>query len=176
MSAMLPRQPMRRSVVLASCIAAALLAIGIAGWAGYREQMTAWAPGGSAARLADAEARTALRRPARQDAAASAGELTPPDRAASDASLAWPLWEFQLKQPVPPRDPPLTPLPWRLIGATQVGGAWQIVVVRQGKAAPEFFKKGDSLPGGYRIDSITEEDVTLAKGGRPVILSYIGSR
>ena len=155
--------------------ALAVVGIGAAGVIGHRQQVQAWtATSASAATAASAPVSRADRR---KTAVGTQGvEFAALAKPAASGALAWPLWEFQLKQPVPPRDPPLTPLPWRLIGATQSGGAWQIVVVRQGKGAPEFFKKGDSLPGGYRIDSITEEDVTLVKAGRPVILSYISSR
>lgn len=148
--------------------------IAAAGYVGHRQQLQAWSNGATAAAAASAAASQVPRR--QRAASAAEVEIAAIAKPAASGALAWPLWEFQLKQPVPPRDPPLTPVPWRLIGATQSGGAWQIVVLRQGKGVPEYFKKGDSLPGGYRIDSITAEDVTLLKGGRPVILSYISSR
>lgn len=90
--------------------------------------------------------------------------------------LPWPFWEYKLKQALPPRSPPLNPPPWRLIGATESGGAWSLVVLRQGRTAPEFFKVGDSLPGGSRVVAISQDEVTLDSGGRSVVLSFIGTR
>ena len=97
--------------------------------------------------------------------------------ALGDPSLTptWPFWEFKLKEPVPPREPPLTPLNWRLIGAAQSGMVWQVVILRQGRPAPEFFRVGETLPGGYFIEAISEEDVTLVHRRRRMIVAYIGS-
>ncbi len=91
-------------------------------------------------------------------------------------SLQWPMWEFRLRQPIPPRDPSLTPPTWRLIGSAFTGGKWSVIVLRQGSTTPEYFTVGQELPGGYRIESINDEDVTLAQGKRLMVLSYIGSR
>jgi hypothetical protein len=88
----------------------------------------------------------------------------------------WPLWEFQLRDPIAPRESALTPPPWRLIGASGVDGKWQLIVLRQGKNEPEYFRVGDKLPGNYRIEAISEEDVTLKHGRRQLVLSYIASR
>ncbi len=90
--------------------------------------------------------------------------------------MRWPLWEFQVRQPIPARDPPLTPLTWRLIGATSSAEGWRLIIVRQGKTVPEFYSTGDVLPGGYVVGTITEEDVTLIQGKRAMLLSYIGTR
>lgn len=90
--------------------------------------------------------------------------------------VPWPLWEFQLREPIPPREQALTPLPWRLIGASGLNGKWQLIVLRQGKNEPEYFRVGDKLPGNYRIEAISEEDVTLKHGRRALVLSYIASR
>ena len=94
----------------------------------------------------------------------------------SPSGVPWPLWEFQLREPIPPREQALTPLPWRLIGASGVDGKWQLIVLRQGKNEPEYFRVGDKLPGNYRIEAISEEDVTLKHGRRSLVLSYIASR
>ena len=94
--------------------------------------------------------------------------------ASATAKLAWPMWEFQLRQPVPPLDPPLTPPKWRLIGASNDGKRWSLIVLRQGQPAPEYYAVGQSLPGGYRIEAITQEDVTLVQRRRRMVLSYIG--
>ena len=94
--------------------------------------------------------------------------------AASIPALRWPMWEFQIRQPIPAREPPLTPPTWRLLGATGSGGTWKLIILRQGKPVPEFYSTGDSLPGGYVIGRITEEDVTLIQGKRAILLSYIG--
>jgi hypothetical protein len=91
-------------------------------------------------------------------------------------ALRWPLWEFQLRQPIPPREPPLTPPPWRLVGSATTGPVKQLIILRQGKTAPEFYVKGDSLPGGYVVGEITDEDVTLIHGKRALLLSFIGIR
>ena len=93
---------------------------------------------------------------------------------ATKSQAAWPLWEFRLRQPIPPREPSLTPPGWRLIGAAQSGGQWRLIVQTQGKPEPQFLKVGDLLPGGHRIVAITEEDVTLQRGAQQLVLSYIG--
>jgi hypothetical protein len=100
-----------------------------------------------------------------------AGALAKTD---SNLPARWPLWEFQLKQPVLPRNPPLTPPNWRLVGSSNDGKQWQLVILRQGKAEPEFYKVGQELPGKYKIEAITGEDVTLVQRGRRMVLSYIG--
>jgi hypothetical protein len=120
----------------------------------------------------------------RHTADAAKGQLFAPEpgrpvpgalaRTSVDAPLKWPLWEFQLKQPVPPQNPPLTPPNWRLVGASNDGTTWQLVILRQGKAEPEFYKVGQELPGKYKIEAITAEDVTLMQRGRRMVLSYIG--
>jgi len=104
-----------------------------------------------------------------------------PDRAAPASpepgdGVPWPLWEFQLAQPLPERDPPLTPLPWRLIGAGRSEGKWHLIVLREGKAEPEYFSVGDRMPGNYQITAISDEDVTLRLGSRTLVLSYIGTQ
>ncbi|MDI4632516.1 hypothetical protein J7U46_05620 [Pelomonas sp. V22] len=99
-----------------------------------------------------------------------------PAGAEAAAKATWPLWEFRLREPIAPRDPPLTPPSWRLIGASATGGAWRLIVLREGKSEPEFFRVGDKLPGDYRIEAISEEDVTLKRGRRELVLSYIASR
>lgn len=90
--------------------------------------------------------------------------------------LAWPLWEFRLQEPLPAREEPLTPVPWRLLGAALFDGRWHAIVQRQGSAQPEYFKQGDKLPGGYVIKEITQEDLTLRAGRREILLTYIGTR
>ncbi len=99
--------------------------------------------------------------------------LPPSSRAEDD--LRWPLWEFALQSGIPARSEALTPPPWRFIGAVMVEGSWRLIVLRQGAAEPEFYKKGDRLPGGYTIRDIGEEDVTLLAGRRATVFSYIGS-
>lgn len=94
--------------------------------------------------------------------------------APSTATPGWPLWEFRLRQPIPVREPSLTPPRWRLIGAAQSGGQWRLIVQTEGKTEPQFLQVGDPLPGGHRIVAITEEDVTLQRGREQLVLSYIG--
>lgn len=92
------------------------------------------------------------------------------------SGLSWPIWEFRLRQPIPPRDPSLTPPTWRLMGASMSGGNWAVILLRQGSAEPEYFSVGQELPGGFRIASINDEDVLLIKGKQSMVLSYLGSR
>jgi hypothetical protein len=91
------------------------------------------------------------------------------------SSLRWPLWEHALNGGIQARMEALTPPPWRFIGAVMMDGAWRLIVLRQGAAEPEFYKKGDRLPGGYTIRDIGQEEVTLVAGRRETVFSYIGS-
>ena len=134
-------------------------------------------PAQTAPRLQAAGAGLAeLLRPARtkKNDLEPAGSISP--ARATQQAPAWPLWEFRLREPIPPRDPPLTPPPWRLIGASGTAGKWQLIVLREGKSDPEYFRVGQQLPGNYRIEAITEEDVTLRHGRREMVLSYFASR
>ena len=129
------------------------------------------------ARTASASVSTAT--PARPVPAAptmtAAAAATPaPTRTESATQPQWPIWEFRLRQPIPPREPSLTPPGWRLVGAVQNGGQWRLIIQTQGKPEPQFLKVGDTLPGGARIVAINEEDVTLQRGARQLVLSYIG--
>ncbi len=115
---------------------------------------------------------TSTRAATRAEAATAAAKAA----SAADIGVPWPLWEFQLAQPIPESDPPRTPLPWRMIGASRAGGQWKLIVLRQGKPEPEYFGIGDKLPGGYRIEAISDEDVTLRQGRKQLILAYIGTQ
>lgn len=90
--------------------------------------------------------------------------------------LTWPIWEFRLQDPLPAREQPLTPVAWRVLGAALFDGRWHAIVQRNGAQAPEYYKAGDKLPGGYVIQAITQEDMTLRAGRREIVLAYIGSR
>lgn len=124
--------------------------------------------------------------PAVAESVGAAVPAAPPSRASAptpqllersaSAAPAWPLWEYQLDDPLPAREPPLTPVDWKLLGATLSNGRWEMVVLRQGKTQPEYFKVGDKLPGGLRVREITQENVTLVAGRREIVLAYIGSR
>ncbi len=162
---------------LSLLVIAALLVCAAAAWLGYRshaEPRHDASPDPAQAR--DAKTAQPPFKPANRGLSANeeivSGSATPQ----ASSGPAWPMWEFRLRQPIPPRDPSLTPPTWRLIGSSLTGGKWSIIVLRQGSAAPEYFSVGQELPGGYRIESINEEDVTLAKGKRLMVLSYIGSR
>lgn len=98
-----------------------------------------------------------------------------PLTSAQSEALRWPLWEFELQAGVPARSESLTPPPWRFIGAVMVDGQWRLIVLRQGASEPEYYKKGERLPGGYTIRDIGQEDVTLMSGRREIVFSYIGS-
>lgn len=179
-------------------VLAGLMAVAAAGWYGHSRQQP---PEAAASRASDPVASSARGSslpppaasvprppattpvpppvriaPARNASPTAAGKAAPAASSASQPVLTWPLWEFQLRQPIPPRDPPLTPPSWRLIGATQTRDGWKVVVLRQGTTIPEYFGIGASLPGGYKIRAITEEDVTFDINKREVILSYTGSR
>lgn len=110
----------------------------------------------------------------------SEGQASGPAKASRDkpdsSPLTWPLWEFRLQDPLPSREQPLTPVPWRVLGAALFDGRWQAIVQRQGAASPEYYKIGDKLPGGFVIQNITQEDMTLRAGRREIVLAYIGSR
>lgn len=93
-----------------------------------------------------------------------------------DNALRWPMWEFQLSQPIPPRDPPLTPPGWRLLGSAMTREGWKVAILRQDSKKPELFGLGATLPGGSVIKAISDEDVTLIVDKREVVLSYTGSR
>lgn len=184
---MMPLQPAihvradrRRAPLFGALLALAVVAG--AAWFGYhRHRMPAAGPD-PVATVAVAASRPAA---AASEAASGAPiglSIAPAARvrrsgaAGTEAGLAWPLWEFQLRQPIPPRDPPLTPPSWRLIGATSAGGNRSLIIQRQGRNEPEYFRTGDTLPGGYVVGEITDEDVTLIHGKRSVLLSYIGTR
>ena len=107
-----------------------------------------------------------------QDASGPAADK---EQAKPAPELAWPRWAFQLKDPLPERQPPLTPPPWRILGATMTQGTWHLLILREGKAETEYFKVGDKLPGNYLITAISEEDVTLKHGKREMVLAYIGT-
>lgn len=160
--------------------AIAAVAVLTSAWYGYSRQTVgqalAAAPASSAASTGGVAVadRAAGANDALEEHIESARVAAP--RPAASQALGWPFWEFKFRQPIPPRDPPLTPGPWRMLGATQSGGVWSILIVRQGKASPEYYKVGDSLPGDYRISAITEEDVTLVKDRKAIVLSYIGTR
>jgi hypothetical protein len=124
---------------------------------------------------AGGQTRDGMSAPGSPTAATRRSAPRPAAPASASVAAQWPLWESQLRQPIPPREPPLTPPSWRLVGATAVGGSWKVIILRQGKATPEFYGTGDTLPGGYVVGPITEEDVTLIQGKRAILLSYIGT-
>lgn len=167
-------------------IACGLCAVAAAGWLGWRQALDGGMAGATAASTPSGTATPPAGTPGIRDALSGVvtGDAapvprvaaTPPEPAGSQPALAWPMWEFQLRQPIPPRDPPLTPPPWRLIGATLSADGWQVVIMRQGSTTPEYFGVGKELPGGYRIQAITDEDVTFVINKREVVLSYTGSR
>lgn len=172
-----------------------LAAVAGAGWVGYQQQLSAVS--NAVESTADNVVASRVERAASglttgSTAAATAGNPAPSSRrdvkvfrgvaaapaasAGGQPELRWPLWAFQLNQPIPPRDPPLTPVAWRLVGATLSSDGWKVVILRQGNTTPEYFGVGAVLPGGYKIRAITDEDVTFDINKREVILSYTGSR
>jgi len=179
---------------VASLVVVSLLLVGLAGVAGYAGVASgliasgdgsSTAPsartGTTAVPPAPATADTGQGPEAAERSVGSGRPLQPGSRQTAGApgsppELRWPLWEFQLRQPIPPREPPLTPPPWRLVGSATTGPVKQLIILRQGKTAPEFYVKGDSLPGGYVVGEITDEDVTLIHGKRALLLSFIGIR
>ncbi|MBB5204492.1 hypothetical protein HNQ51_001806 [Inhella inkyongensis] len=89
--------------------------------------------------------------------------------------IPWPLWEFELRDPLPPREPTLTPPSWRLVGATFSIGHWQLLVSREGSQEVQYLKVGEKLPGGYLITAISDSEVTLKHGRRQLTLAYIAT-
>lgn len=187
--------PVDSRLTLAAALFGVITVGAVAAWLGWREPEARWPVAGAAAAAAQADSPAGSSPQLGASAAGSrrSSKPTPPVRipkardrspaAQAAAALAspgpgaaesWPLWEFQLKQPIAPRDPPLTPPNWRLVGASNDGKAWQLIVMRQGDPQPVFFKVGQSLPGGYLIEAITEEEVTLKQRQRRLVLSYIG--
>lgn len=168
----LPRGVQLGLLVVALAAAAAAVGYLLAARAGAAAPMAgslavpAAGAAGRAAALASAPAFTA----SNEQPAAAAQPGSQAD------ALRWPLWAFRLQDPVPAREPPLTPVSWRLLGAALFDGRWHAIVQRQGAAQPDYYKTGDKLPGGYLIKEITQEDLTLRAGRREIVLSYIGSR
>lgn len=154
-----------RTVLLMACSALICLMAFALGW--HQATQHAAPSQGTVATTADANK-------SKQPKIAAAAAK--PASAIADSGVPWPLWEFQVAQPIPELDPPRTPLPWRLIGAGKSNGKWQLIVLRQGKVEPEYFAVGDKLAGGYRIEAISDEDVTLKQGRKTLILSYIGTQ
>jgi hypothetical protein len=158
--------PIRWALAAVVCV---VLGGGSGYWAGSRQ--TALTP------LATSPARAVAENGSASSASSAAQEsvLQAPLVATNESSLRWPLWEYELLAGVPARAEALTPPPWRFIGAVMVDGVWRLIVQRQGATEPEYYKKGDRLPGGYTIRDIGQEDVTLLSGGREIVFSYIGS-
>ena len=167
----MPGAPRAAWLIPVLLVAMALAAVAAAGWWGYQSQLEPDASAGASA-VPTTSAPASPAPPVVTPPSAEAVKARP----AATSALSWPLWEFRLRQPIPPRDPSLTPPRWRLVGSTLSGGKWAIIVLRQGKTDPEYFSVGQELPGGYRIAAISEEDVTLVQGKRTMVLSYIGSR
>ena len=186
------RAPIDYRLTIAAAIFGVVAAGAVAAWLGWREPQARWPVVSAATQpakrdssigpdLRTGESAASPAPPARVARPPKARDGSPAALAAAalaspgpDVAQGWPLWEFQLKQPVAPRDPPLTPPNWRLVGASNDGKAWQLIVMRQGNPQPVFFKVGESLPGGFLIEAITEEEVTLKQRQRRLILSYIG--
>jgi len=154
-----------------------VVALGAAAAAvGYLLAARAGAAPSTAVSLAVPAAGTAGRAAAPASAAGGEQPAAVAQSGSKADALRWPLWAFRLQDPVPAREPPLTPVPWRLLGAALFDGQWHAIVQRQGAAQPDYYRTGDKLPGGYLIKEITQEDLTLRAGRREIVLSYIGSR
>lgn len=163
--------------IAASLLTALLVCTLVAVWGYQRHAMPPAADSASAA--SEERAAGSSARPERADSEVEMIDETPTIADAAPApqsGLSWPIWEFRLRQPIPPRDPSLTPPVWRLIGASMSGGKWAVILQRQGSTEPEYFVVGQELPGGFRIVAINDEDVTLVKGKKSMVLSYLGSR
>ncbi len=159
-----------RLSLLAAALTAAVVMVALATGFGYFRALGSGTPEGATAGQGSGKASN-VKQPESLAPAVAALASAP---AASEPT--WPIWEFRLKEPLPPREQALTPLPWRILGASQSSKLWQLILLRQGKTDPEYFRVGDELPGGYRIEAINEEDVTLRHGRRVLVLSYISSR
>ena len=162
---------------MALIVLASLLACSIGAWLGYKRHLSPSSEQSLVSAATPGNPKTALATDGLTRGLGENEEIvvdSPPT--ARPPGLPWPMWEFRLRQPIPPRDPSLTPPAWRLIGSALTSGKWAVIVLRQGSTTPEYFTVGQELPGGYRIESINDEDVTLAHGKRLMVLSYIGSR
>jgi hypothetical protein len=170
--------------VVATLATAAVVLAGSAWW-GYRARTASLSPGEDVQKVQKQPARPVdaatppLAQPAdkpKPGATSAQRAAAPPLATTTPPDLEWPLWEFRLREPVPPRVPPLTPPNWRLVGATLSAGTWSVLVLQQGRTSPEFFTAGQELPGGYRIEAIDDEAVTLVKNKRKLLLSYMNAR
>ncbi|MEO8280998.1 MAG: hypothetical protein ABI564_14965 [Ideonella sp.] len=162
---------------VALVVLVSLLACTVGAWLGYQQHVS---PSSGASPVPAATAGNGKTAPSIDGLTRGLGEneeiVVDSAPTARPSGLPWPMWEFRLRQPIPPRDPSLTPPTWRLVGSALTSGKWAVIVLRQGSTTPEYFTVGQELPGGYRIESINDEDVTLAQGKRSMVLSYIGSR
>lgn len=145
-------------------------AVAVAAWAGWRAPAI-WLDAGTHNVGGEAPHRDTLPIEAGGPSRAESGT----GRSGGAEAEAWPLWEFQLRQPLPALDPPLTPPNWRLAGSIFDGHDWRVVVLRQGVSEPSLLRSGDHLPGGYRIVQITAETVTVLDGRRRLTLKWVGS-
>ncbi len=166
----------------------ALAVVGGSAWWGHEAKVTQIEAATQAATAVRTPTSLGPRAPAPGTAASAApgraadplgtrARATPPAAGVDgQTELKWPLWEFRLRDPIPPRVPSLTPPTWRLLGATLSTGTWSVMVLQQGKTAPEFFTVGQELPGGFRIEHIDDEAVTLVQNKRKLLLSYLNAR
>ena len=84
--------------------------------------------------------------------------------------LLYSLWELSPPRPVKPRDKPLTPAIWRIVGQTTVGRTSTLLVLVEGNNTPLTLAVGALLPSGEKILALDDDYVTLLAQGKRLYL------
>lgn len=84
--------------------------------------------------------------------------------------LLYALWELSPPRPVKPRDKPLTPAIWRIVGQTTVGRTSSLLILLEGSNVPVTLAVGAELPSGEKIVAVDDDYVTLLAQGKRLYL------
>lgn len=84
--------------------------------------------------------------------------------------LLYSLWELSPPRPVKPRDKPLTPAVWRIVGQTTVGRTSSLLILLEGSNVPVTLAVGAELPSGEKIVAVDDDYVTLLAQGKRLYL------
>jgi hypothetical protein len=84
--------------------------------------------------------------------------------------LLYSLWELSPPRPVKPRDKPLTPAVWRIVGQTTVGSTSSLLILLEGSNVPVTLAVGAELPSGEKIVAVDDDYVTLLAQGKRLYL------
>lgn len=76
------------------------------------------------------------------------------------------IWEVAARQALPPRKEPLTALPWRIVGVTEVGNEKNVLLLFGNLPATETRKIGEKLPGGAKIVQISQDHLQISLNGQ----------